>query len=83
MGYTCRHSSRLMVTVGRTVNATLVPTLGPTNWLHLGCISRRDLPRFAGVRCRNIEDFGVRRALRNQQVAGSSPAAGSSYFNYF
>src|SRR5206468_2961897 len=47
------------------------------SWLQLGCSSRRDLPRFARSRSRNIEYFWLKRALRNQQVAGSSPAAGS------
>src|SRR5437773_8669892 len=36
----------------------------------------------SGARSRNIEDFWLRRALRNQQVAGSSPAAGSSPQRY-
>ena len=53
------------------------------SWLQLGCSSRRDLPRFAVSRSRNIEYFWLTRALRNQQVAGSSPAAGSRNFNYF
>ncbi len=46
--------------------------------LRIGCISCRVLPRFAGATARRVWNLWITRALRNQQVAGSSPAAGSS-----
>ena len=45
--------------------------------LRIGCIFCLAPPRFAESPCRNIEYFCLRKALRNQQVVGSSPTAGS------
>ena len=82
-----------MLAVDRTPTATTARNSVRAAWRHyspsnrlrlrIGCIRCHALQRFAESAVRNVCKLRITLALRNQQVAGSSPAAGSSSLNDF